>query len=855
MGFAIAEKIDAALQSGSDANRQPIVRQHNESNVRDMFVIGDLAGAPVIKLAMDQGYQVIRHIASLPDGKGNSVIAPARERLCKKCFRNHPAGGEVCEGCGVALGTEQAPERYDVIIAGAGAAGLNAALQAKEEGLSYLVLEKGKIANTIENFPEGKWIYAEPDQVPPKGKLWLDGARKEDLISRWQQIIRDDDLHIHVQEGVTGITKTGDDFTVSTVDDETGEARAYHARRIVIAIGQRGNPRKLKVEGEDQEAVYHRLYSPKHYEGEDILIVGGGNSAVEAALTLCERNRVTISYRGGEFARIFKDNERLMNEAIRAGKIKVAWHSEVISFGEGEAVLRVQAGGTAGDGEEMRVAMDHAFVLIGAELPVKFLKSIGIRLENEWEGRPGVALGLTALPFVALAIMTAMKLPEWSDGARAVGGLLALLGPAGMLAYRGSRDRDRYAWLGFSFVMVYSIYGMAKGLWPYPFLFNGTRGGYIIFLGRGGPFWYTAAYSIVMTVFGIAAMKRWGFDRKDKFQIARYCSLLAFQWIFFFIIPEFTWEFVISKTPTDAAAYVDLKSEIAKEVGADMMTADVDKVRELVAARLQADGWDEARIAAAVKLGDERNAWRAYSLIYAWPLFSQTFFGDPHVFWAAWGAFLSFILIPLIVIWQGKRYCSWVCGCGGLAETLGDRWRHLAPKGAASIRAERVGTVVLGIALVMTVGVLAVDALKLGFASGPAEISRQTYSLLVDVWMAGILPVTLYPFLGGKVWCRMWCPLAKMMQFFSFAYTKFGISRFGIAANDKCIACGECTRYCQVGIPVMQYALKQETLDNETSSCIGCGICVSVCPMDTLSFATPGKPVTPTISARAGAAA
>ena len=90
--------------------------------------------------------------------------------------------------------------------------------------------------------------------------------------------------------------------------------------------------------------------------------------------------------------------------------------------------------------------------------------------------------------------------------------------------------------------------------------------------------------------------------------------------------------------PTDAATYVDLKHEIAAEVGADMMTPDADRVREWVEARLLADGWDENRITNAVKLGDEQNAWRAYSLIYAWPLFSQTFFGDPHIFWAAWGA-------------------------------------------------------------------------------------------------------------------------------------------------------------------------------------------------------------------------
>ena len=94
----------------------------------------------------------------------------------------------------------------------------------------------------------------------------------------------------------------------------------------------------------------------------------------------------------------------------------------------------------------------------------------------------------------------------------------------------------------------------------------------------------------------------------------------------------------------------------------------------------------------------------------------------------------------------------------------------------------------------------------------------------------------LYPFFGGKVWCRYWCPLAKFMQILSGLYTRWGASRFAIHSSDKCIACGECSRNCQVGIDVMQFALKQEELNNANSSCIGCGICVTVCPMDVLTF-------------------
>lgn len=150
VGEAIKHSLVTMLHSGSGQHERPSLKKHNESNIPGLYVIGDLAGAPVIKYAMAQGYDVIEHIASLPGAIGG-----------------HDA------------------DLYDVIICGAGAAGLNAALQAKERGMRYLVLEKEYIANTIENFPESKWVYAEPDSQPPKGKLWLDGATKEDLMRRW----------------------------------------------------------------------------------------------------------------------------------------------------------------------------------------------------------------------------------------------------------------------------------------------------------------------------------------------------------------------------------------------------------------------------------------------------------------------------------------------------------------------------------------------------------------------------------------------------------------------------------------------------------------------------------------------
>jgi NosR/NirI family transcriptional regulator, nitrous oxide reductase regulator len=750
-GQRIKDHVTTILHSGSGLNERPYLRKNNESNIPGFYIIGDLAGAPVIKYAMAQGYDVIEHIASLP----------------------HAIGGNDSE-------------LYDVAIIGAGASGLNAALQAREHGMRFVVLEKEQIANTIENFPEGKYVYAEPDTQPPKGKLWLDGATKEDLIERWHQIIRDNQLPIRTSEGVEKCERRDGVFNVTTAKG------AYRTKRVVLATGQRGNPRKLNVSGEGRERVYHRLYSPRKYHKEDILVVGGGNSAVEAAITLSEHNHVVLSYRGSEFSRIFKDNERKLNEAIASQRIEPLLNSSVTEFGESEATLQINKG--ASD-EIRKIPYNHAFVLIGADVPRKFLKSLGLKMENEWEGSILRTIGLSLLGFLGLWIFGAKYgahptlpgldlsvLPAWSGAVAWALGLAALI--------RYGIKGDRFAWLGISFFVWYTIYGakLGKGqeFWPY------QDWGYqfLSFFDRPWSFWYTVLYTTLMSVFGLQALKRWGLDRKDKFQIWRYVSLLSFQWIFFFLIPEFLFQSAVQHQ------------------------------------------WIGERLASDPTFADQ--AWRSYGIVYAWPLFFYTFFYNPHEIWVVWGVLLTFVIIPVFVLFQGKRYCSWICGCGGLAETFGDRWRHLAPKGKTSIRLERMSYAVLAVAVLVTVFVLVKDVATV--LRSPADIGMHVYRIYADVWMVGILPVTLYPFLGGKVWCRYWCPLAKLMNIQSWAFAKIKWSRFKITANDKCIGCNECSRNCQVGIDVMSYALKQEVLDNGTSSCIGCGICVSVCPMDTLSF-------------------
>jgi putative YpdA family bacillithiol system oxidoreductase len=422
----LKQQVVSALHSGSSQFERPYLRKHNESNIPGLFIVGDLAGAPVIKYAMAQGYEVIEHIAGLPRAIG---------------------------------GTDK--DLFDVVIVGAGAGGLNAALQAQERGLRYVLIEKEQIANTIENFPEGKWVYAEPDSQPPNGKLWLDGASKEELTRRWHEIVQENHLDLRTEESVLRCEKQAGIFNVTTTKAQ------YRSKRVVLATGQRGNPRKLEVPGEEREQVYHRLYSPRKYKNENIVVVGGGNSAIEAAVTLSEQNKVYLSYRGSEVHRAFKDNYRKLNDAVAAGSIELLMNSTIGKFGDKEAVVRINRGGQ----DEVRtVPYDHAFVLIGADIPREFLKSLGLKMENEWEGSLLRATALTLLALFGLWIAGGRTnwapiepIPGWIGWLVSAGALWALV--------QFGRKGDRFSWLGLSFFVWYTVYGVKFGkgeeFWPY----------------------------------------------------------------------------------------------------------------------------------------------------------------------------------------------------------------------------------------------------------------------------------------------------------------------------------------------------------------------------------------------------
>jgi thioredoxin reductase/ferredoxin len=645
------------------------IKDNLESNIPGLYIVGDLTGFPLIKTAINQGTELI-------------------DRLEKDVRRT------------------SAPEGvYDLIIVGAGCAGLSAALRAQEKGLSYLVLEQGKIANTIANFPSMKKIFDEPKQVASIGKLYVAETTKEDLLANWYRQVEEARLNIHTMEPVKDVRREKDDrFVVETAQG------TYVGKRVLLAIGKRGNPRKLGVPGEDQGKVANELHNPQRYEGSDILVVGGGDAGAETALALCEKNRVTFAVASESLSRPKKQNRERVLAQVAAGRIDLKLNATVKSIGTDDATLQVGS-------ETVTIPNDFVFTMIGSDPPLPFLSKIGVRVKGAWTNQ---RVGLFAL-----------------------------------------------STLFFTLLYLYKLYGahlpLIGGLYQY-FPKN-------VF----GANWYGLLYTITVLTFGLHALlkPRPRHVRFHKYIRLRYASTIVFQVGVYFLIPAFL---------------------------------------------LHQD-------------------FRIVGLFHLWPLsignlMPATYNASPAYFWASFC--LSFLALPVFVYFFGKRYCSFICGCGALAETMGDSTRDLSPKGFLNRKKEIIVYGVLAWAFLHTLFQWIREPLfgknvppMLNILFGTA------YGIMIDWLWAGVIGVGAYFFFGSRIWCRYGCPLAILMNL----YGKIGLkSRFEIVSNDKCIDCGQCNRYCQMGIDVKKFAIEQKPLTLKDTPCIGCGECIAVCPMEVLSF-------------------
>lgn len=220
---------------------------------------------------------------------------------------------------------------------------------------------------------------------------------------------------------------------------------------------------------------------------------------------------------------------------------------------------------------------------------------------------------------------------------------------------------------------------------------------------------------------------------------------------------------------------------------------------------------------------------------YLWPLkidylYPSTILSYPPLL-VAWSVLGSLVLFPFLAIRYGKRfYCSWICGCGGLANTFGDPWRHLTDTSRRAWRFERVSVHLVLALAVLTTAAVGLSHLLGGSAPGLSALASKAqgaYGFFIGSILAGVLGTGLYPLLGPRVWCRNFCPMAAMLGLIQ----RFG--RFRITVKeDMCISCGNCTAYCEMGIDVRAYA--QENQSFTRASCVGCGMCAHVCPRGVL---------------------
>ena len=351
---AIALSIGGALQT----MKVPLVREDFETNVEGLFIIGELAGMGLIKTAVNEGKLVMDHV---------------KKRLEKE-GRSFPTNGNgTHDGTGAQGATVQpaanADGSVDVLIVGAGPAGLSASLTAQQYGLTYLTLEQGEIASTIRQYPRHKFLMAEPVEIPLYGPLYVNYGSKEGLLAVWETIIANTGVRIQTQERVERIVRNGGNFRVETAKHE------YHARYVALAMGRRGTPRRLRVSGEDLAKVSYRLIEAGDYDKKDLLVVGGGDSAIEAALALSRsgKNRVTLSYRGADFHRTRPRNQQQLEAVEQEGRLRVLRNSQV------QEILPASVRLTAGK-ETLELPNDFAFILIGGESPEDFLRKAGVEI-------------------------------------------------------------------------------------------------------------------------------------------------------------------------------------------------------------------------------------------------------------------------------------------------------------------------------------------------------------------------------------------------------------------------------------------------------------------------------------------
>ena len=761
----------------------PLVNEDGSTNVPGLYIVGDLTGIPLLKFSSHSGAKAVRRIVEDP------------------AFKQR---------------TRNDADVYDLIVVGAGVSGVAAIAEARSAGLKAEIIEASEPFATIVNFPRGKPIYTYPTGMTPDGELQFGPKSdvKEGLVEELQTFLRQRDITPRIAH-VDRIVRRRGLLEIELDGDET-----LKAHRVIVAIGRSGNYRTLGISGEDRDIVYNRLHDPKDYCGKDIVIVGGGDNALETAIALTScGSKVTLSYRKAQFSRPKPENvdkinalaaqgdvdvgvEQPTDELVataagpfipdrptddecegcggklrgypadgecpgcgkpfhrRVGGLRLMMSSHPKEINDGEVVI------TNAEGTDEAITAEAVFVMIGREAPLDFFRRSGVRIRGEWK----------PLTYVSLAFFFAFCffLYHWKSDA------------------------------GFGLKTWFKD----NGLFPFnlvdptnPSNLLGT-----IWLSMQKPsFYYTVAYTLCITIFGIKRIKR----RKTPYIKVQTLTLMSIQ-----IVPLFLLPFFILPWMGHNGWF---------ESGAGRWIADQ---------LFPVSAWDN----------HGREYWRSVGFILAWPLLPWNVFShSPLVLWLVISFVQTFVIIPLIVWRWGKgAYCGWICSCGALAETMGDTHRHKMPRGPIWNRLNMVGQVFLAFAAVLLVlrllswvlpgqGWLADSYSTLFAGRAVFPLNFLNYAWFVDLLFAGIFGVAFYFWFSGRIWCRFACPLAALMNI----YARFSQFRI-IAEKSKCISCNVCTSVCHQGIDVMNFANKG--IPMEDPQCVRCSACVQSCPTGVLEF-------------------
>ncbi len=721
----------------------PVVGEDGTTAVPGVRIVGDLTGVPLLKFAADTGAKAV---AAIADELGQDI------------------------------GADSGPA--DVAIIGGGVAGLSAALEAQKRGLRFVVFEASKPMSTIVNFPKGKPIFTYPTDMKPDGDLKLSADVKEDLVAE-----------LEAQRTAAGIepknarieklVRRGD-----LIELHHSDAACFKARQVIVAIGRSGNHRKLGVPGEDLDKVSNRLHDPAEFAGKKVLVVGGGDSALEAATALQQSGAdVTLSYRGGAFTRAKPENV----ESVHRSGADIIFKSTVQEINADAISFKTAEG-------EKKVANDAVISLIGREPPLDFFRRSGIPIQGETKFLGW--LGVAALVLFCIFVYS------WKGG----GPTQDWINPSNWASSLEAEWNDRTSVLGTIAISMHSR-----------------------------SFYYTLLYSTCILAFGIDRIRR----RRTPYVKRQTTALMFVQWIPLFILPEI----VLPWMGYNGLFTSGIGSWIANGLFEPYIP------------------WEEY-VAGAWREGEHPRAyWRAYGFILAWPLnVYNVFTGSPHWWWLIIGFLQTFVLIPWMIYRWGKgAYCGWICSCGALAETMGDRHRQKMPHGPVWNKVNVIGQVFLAAAFALlilrVVGWVTpwgwpdrtFDLLLEGKAADGTKAAGWffSYKWFVDILFGGVIGVGFYFKYSGRIWCRFACPLAALMHIYA-RFTKFRI----FADKKKCISCNVCTSVCHQGIDVMAFANRGAPM--EDPECVRCSACVQSCPTGVLSFGrllADGKPMFDDIAA------